>query len=99
MSRRKGERPIPRLLDSWSESHPVANMIRTGSHWFAAWQMQKCTPTAKLVRQTGIAAARLTAISYGDRVSRAELDALARAWNVSAGDLEASMPDKGLVVE
>ncbi len=79
MSRRKGEQPIPRLLDTWSQDHPVANMVRTGSSWFAAWQMQKCMPTAKLARQTGIAAARLTAISYGD--------------------LEASMPDKGLLVE
>ncbi|WP_150291149.1 helix-turn-helix domain-containing protein [Sphingobium estronivorans] len=97
--RRKGEQPIPRLLDSWSQDHPVANMIRTGSSWFAAWQMQKLTPAVKLARQTGIAPARLAAISAGDRVSRAELDALARAWNISAGDLAASMPDKRLLVE
>ena len=97
--RRKGEQPIPKLLDTWSDSHPVANMIRTGSHWFAAWQMQKLTPNVRLARQTGIAPARLSAISAGDRVSRAELDALARAWNVSAGDLEASMGDKGVVVD
>ena len=97
--RRKGEQPVLKLLDTWSDSHPVANMIRTGSSWFAAWQMQKLTPSANLARQTGIAPARLAAISAGDRVSRAELDALARAWNVSAGDLEASMPDQGLVVD
>jgi hypothetical protein len=51
MSRRKGEQPIPRLLDSWSADHPVADMIRSGSSWFAAWQMQKGTPNAKLPRQ------------------------------------------------
>lgn len=98
MSRRKGERSIPHLLETWSEDHPVALMIRTGSDWFTAWQMQKCTPSAKLARQTGIAVPRLEAISYGDRVSRAEMDALARAWNVSAKDLEASIPE-GLVMD
>ena len=97
--RRKGEQPIPKLLDTWPDSHPVAHMIRTGSKWFAALQMQKLTPNVRLARQTGIAPARLAAISAGDRVSRAELDALARAWNVSSGDLEASMGDKGLVAD
>lgn len=99
MSRRKGERPIPKPLDQWPQDHPVAHSIRTGSHWFAAWQMQKCTPNVKLAKQTGIATDRLMAINYGDRVSGAELDALARAWNISAGDLEASIGDASLVVE
>ena len=97
--RRKGEKPIPRLLDRWSPAHPVAHAIATGSPWFQAWQMQKCTPTVRLARQTGIAAARLAAIGAGDRLSRAELDALARAWTISAGDLIASLPDPGLVEE
>lgn len=99
MSRRKGERPIPRLLDSWSPKHPVAHAIATGSSWFGAWAMQKAIPQAALARQTGISTARLTAIDHGDRVSRAELDALARAWCISSCDLAASMPEPDLLVD
>ncbi len=73
--RRKGEQPIPKLLDTWSDNHTVADMIRTGSRWFDAWQMQKGTPYVKLAKRTGIVPKRLMAISAGDRVSRAELDA------------------------
>lgn len=97
--RRKGERPIPKLLDVWSDQHPVAHAIRTGSYWFHAWSGQKSTPLATLSRKTGMAQARISAISQGDRISRAELDALAIAWNVSAGDLIASMPDAAMVVD
>lgn len=99
MTRRKGERPIPHLLDSWSSDHPVAHAIATGSRWFDAWSMQKSMPRVRLVKQTGIASSRLDAISHGDRVSRAEVDALARAWSISAGDLIASMPDPALVID
>jgi len=97
--RRKGEKRIPRLLDRWSPEHPVAHAIATGSSWFTAWQMQKCIPIAKLAKQIGIAAERLTAIGHGDHLARTELDALARAWTISAGDLIASMPDPSLVLD
>ena len=99
MSRRKGERPIARPLDTWSNDHPVARMIREGDSWFYAWLYQRATPLVKLARQTGISVPRLMTINNGDRVSRAEVDALARAWSISVGDLIASMPSRNLVVE
>lgn len=99
MTRRKGERPLARPLENWSAQHPVARAIATGSRWFDAWIGQQSTPLVRLARQTGISAARLMTIQSGDRISRAEIDALARAWRVSAGDLIASMPDSALVVE
>lgn len=98
MTRRKGERPIPIQLDQWAHDHPVAHAIRTGDTWFGAWQRQKCIPLAKLSRMTGIPVQRFSAIHYNGPLSRAELDALACAWSVSAADLIASMPTPGLVV-
>lgn len=97
--RRKGEQPPIRFLDAWSDVHPVARTIATGNDWFYAWLSQKCTPFPLLARRSGLDPARIRAISAGDRVSRAEIDALARAWSVSAGDLIASMPDKNRLVE
>lgn len=99
MTKRKGERPVPQELDRWAPDHPVANMIRTGTPWFSAWQMQKCVARFRLAKLTGISERRLEAISRGDCLSRAELDALSIAWGVSAGDLVASMPSPHLVVE
>ena len=97
--RRKGERPVAKLLDSWSATHPVARAMATGSTWFQAWAEQKGTPLARLTRHTGMSQARLLAIDSGDRISRAELDALSIAWSVSAADLVASLPDQTLIVE
>ncbi|WP_375194870.1 hypothetical protein [Sphingobium sp.] len=99
MSRRKGEQPIPKILDTFSSDHPVAHAIRTGSNWFGAWQRQKCIPYVKLSRLTGIPSQRFAAIEYGDRVSGAELEALARAWSVSAADLRASIPSPDIVID
>lgn len=95
----KGQKPVLVKLDRWTPSHPVADAIATGSYWFAAWMEQKATPLGVLAKQTGIAVPRLLAIDAGDRVSRAELDALARAWSISAGDLIASLGDATTVVE
>lgn len=99
MSRRKGERPVIKQLDTWASSHPVAHAIQTGSYWFDAWLGQKATPIASLSRLTGIPAARLMGIAYGDRISRAELDALARAWMISADDLATSIGKATLIVD
>lgn len=93
MMRRKGERARPILLDTFGPGHPVAHAISTGDRWFEAWQRQKGLPLAKLARETGIPPARIAALSSGDRVSRAELDTLAIAWSVSAGDLISSIDD------
>ena len=42
---------------------------------------------------------RFPAITRGDAVSRAEIDALARAWSMSAGDLIASIGERTEIVE
>jgi len=97
--RRKGERPIPRALTRWSASHPVAHAMRTGDHWFKAWQFQSCIASAKLARDTGIPANRFAAIENGGAVSRAEIDALARAWSVSSGDLIECIGDASVIVD
>lgn len=95
--RRKGERPLPVYMDSWSDDHPVARSIATGSSWFDAWMRQKATPLDRLSRVTGIPQQRLLTLCQRDRVSLAEIDALARAWCVSAGDLKASIPAELIV--
>ena len=97
--RHKGEKRLPKVLDTYSDRHPVAHAIRTGDNWCYAWLAQKCIPEAALTRKTGMSAARLHAIQQGDRVSRAELDALSVVWGVSASDLIASMPDPSIVVD
>jgi len=97
--RRKGERRIPKRLRVLTPDAPVLRNIAEGSHWFYAWLSEECTPLAPLSRLTGIPPRRLDAINAGDRVSRAEIDALARAWSVSSEDLISTLPDPTLVVE
>jgi hypothetical protein len=99
MTRRKGERSIAVRLDTWSADHPVARSTATGSGWLDAWLAQKATPIGRLSKLTGIAGGRLLTIAQGDRVSRAEIDALARAWSISSNDLMASLPASTPVVE
>lgn len=97
--RRKGERPIAKQLVKPTPSSPVMRMIADGDRWFHAWIFQQAMPLARLSRVTGIPVARLCAIEQGDRLSRAELDALARAWSVSSADLIGTLPDPALVAE
>jgi hypothetical protein len=99
MSYRKGERPLPIHLDRWSPDHPLAAIISSGTHWFSAWLAQKTTPYHRLEALTGIPRRRLATIGEGGQISRAELDALARAWSISSGDLLASMPDPSIVID
>ncbi len=99
MSRRKGERPVLKPLMTLTPDSPVVRCIADGDRWFQAWMMQECTPLPKLVRVTGIPAARIDALSRGGRVSRAEIDALARVWCVGSADLISTMPDPSLLVE
>jgi len=91
VTRRKGERPLVKPLAVWSDQHPVAHMIRTGDYWFTAWRAQECTPYGKLSKMTGIPVRRLMEIELRGVVSRAEVEALAKAWCVSSSNLEAAM--------
>lgn len=97
--RRKGERPVAQRLIDLSPASPVVMSIAEGDNWFDAWVSEQCTPWSKLARLAGVSVGRLRAIREGDHISRAEVDALARAWNVSAADLITTLPDAALVVE
>ena len=97
MMRRKGEQPLPIYLDRWGPDHPVARSIASGTWWFQAWAMQKATPLERLAKTTGIPQRRLLTLCQRDRVSMAEVDALARAWSVSGADLRASIPSELIV--
>lgn len=99
MARLKGQQPIPRPLRPFTDDHPVARSIRTGDHWFYAWLAQSSTPYVRLAKLTGIPIARFYDISTGGAVSRAEIDALARAWSVSAADLIRSIGGVSPIVE
>lgn len=97
--RRKGEKPVLKTLLEITPSSPVMRTIASGDPWFKAWSFQQCTPMARLVRTTGLTAGRLAAIEQGDRISRAEIDVLARAWSVSAEGLIGTLPDRALVID
>jgi hypothetical protein len=99
VTRRKGERPIAVHLDTWSADRPVAQAIAPGSGWLDAWLGEKDTPIGRLSKLKGIPGGRLLTIAQGDRVSRTEIDALARAWSISSNALLASLPDSTCVVE
>lgn len=86
-------------LQRWSNDHPVARLIRDGDHWFGTWVGQMATPYVKLAKRTGIPIGRLAAIDRGDVVSRSELEALARAWSISAADLERSIGAATTIVD
>jgi hypothetical protein len=90
---------MPQQLQRWSDDHLVARMIRDGDYWFGAWVGQMATPYVKLTKRTGIPAGRLVAIDRGDVVSRSELEALARAWSISAVDLERSINGATQIVD
>jgi hypothetical protein len=36
-------------LGTWSDNHPVARAIATGSWWFDAWIAQKTTPISGIL--------------------------------------------------
>lgn len=97
--RRKGERLIPKKLERWDEHGHIAQSIATGTHWLDAWLMQNGTPYVRLSALTGIPIQRFPAITRGDAVSRAELDALARAWSMSTGDLIASIDGRSKIID
>jgi hypothetical protein len=57
-----------------------------------------CTPYPLLARRTEIAEARLHQIGNDATFTRAELEALAKAWWITAEGLLASMPDPERVI-
>ena len=97
--RRKGEGLIAKKLERWDPDGHIAASIATGTHWFDAWLMQNGTPYVRLTALTGIPMQRFSAITLGDAVSRAEIDALARTWSMSASDLIASISGRSEIVE
>jgi hypothetical protein len=95
--RHKGQQQLPKTLHT--DASVIAHQMKTGDNWFYAWLSQMGTPYVKLTRLTGMSAARFLAIEHGDRVSRPELDALAKAWGATPEALIASMPDPSIVVD
>ncbi len=95
MSRRKGERPIPKTVRPYDADHPVRRWIADGDGdgWFDAWVGQMCTPYAVLTKKTGIAQERLFELSFGEPPTLAEIDALAKVWLVPPEGLIASIAD------
>jgi hypothetical protein len=91
MSRRKGFPRLVKEVRPFADDHPVANMIRRGSFWFDAWVAQMGTPYAALSKKSGIAAARLIALSRGAAPSEAEIAALAPPWYVTVEGLRESI--------
>jgi hypothetical protein len=97
MAQRRNVPLLPRTLIISPDI--VAQAIRDGDSWFFAWLRQMSTPYAKLSRLTGMSAGRFDAINHGDYVTRAEVEALAKAWGATPDALIQSMPDPSLVVE
>jgi hypothetical protein len=96
--RRKGERKLTRTWPEWGPKHPVAHNIATGNHWLDAWTAEASTPWEKLSRSSGVPLGRIRAMSQGDRLTRAELTALATAWRADPAQVEASLGDPLLLV-
>lgn len=97
--RRKQERKLPRdyLYEPYGVSHPLARTIATGTHWFEAWCFQHTLTYPRLKKATGITADRAMQIVRGAPITRAELDALAKACGVQPADIIASLPDPDLL--
>ncbi len=81
-----------------SEPRPaVAQAIAGGEPWLLARALQSATPYRLLSRKSGVPDSRLDALYRGAPVSRAELAALADAWNVELGQVELTLPPGTLV--
>lgn len=99
MVRRKGERPVEKVRQPWSDRHPVANRIATGDNWFDAWIAERSTPYVRLSRSTGIPVDRLMDIGGGSLFGRNEAKLLADAWHADVADIVASLPDPSLLID
>lgn len=98
--RRKGERPVDKsqFYSPYDESHPVARAIRTGSHWFEAWQFQNALPTVRLAKLSGISPDRIAQLTHGAPVLAEEVAALAAVYGAQPADIVASLPDPALLI-
>ncbi len=99
MGRRKGWPRIPKdfMYQPFGPAHPVARAIADRSHWFEAWCFQNTLTWSRLKQATGIAAERARDLARGAPITRAELDALAKACGVQPADIIASLPDPALL--
>lgn len=91
MANRKGERRIVKEVRPYSEDHPVAVSIRSGSQWFNAWVAQMTTSYPVLTKRTKIAGDRLIQLSHGAEPLAAEVELLAAAWFVTTDGLRQSI--------
>lgn len=96
-SRRKGERPIPKIERAYTADHPVARRIAEGDPWLAAWVGQMVTPWARLTKKTRISSERLFQLDRGADPTDAEIDALAAVWLVPAEGLRTSIGESRAV--
>ena len=88
---RKGERRIVKEVRPYTEDHPVAVSIRSGSQWFNAWVAQMTTSYLVLTKRTKIASDRLMQLSHGAEPLPAEVELLAAAWFVTPEGLQQSI--------
>jgi hypothetical protein len=70
----------------------VAQAIADGEPWLLAWTLQSATPYRLLSRQSGVSEDRLDDLYDGAPVSRAEIDALARAWRADTEQVLLTLP-------
>lgn len=76
----------------WDPLPAVAQAIATGEPWLLAWALQSATPYRLLSRKSGIPDARLDELYQGAPVGRAELAALADAWNIEVEQVMLTLP-------
>lgn len=88
---RKGERRIVKEVRPYTDDHPVAVSIRSGSRWFNAWVAQLTTSYPVLTKRTKIAGERLMQLSHGAEPSPAEVELLAEVWFVTPEGLRQSI--------
>lgn len=89
--RRKGERKLTRTWPPYAVDS-VMRAINEGDSWFDAWSRQAATTYPVMERKAGIAFDRLMEISRGAAVTRDELAALCRVWDVDPAKVETTMP-------
>ncbi|MEO7465591.1 MAG: hypothetical protein ABIV36_01110 [Sphingobium limneticum] len=98
MRRAQWRKPPGWMYQPYGPGHPVALGIATGDRWFYAWAFQYSLNGPRLKKLTGITSERATELHHGARVTQAEVEALAKACDVQASDIIASLPDPGLLI-